>query len=97
MAVAQREFPQIYPKPGWVEHDPATIWKTQLSTAKRALRLAKLRELRVDGGASANNLLMHFQGDLLNAPRDPPLQHRDHRLGRGVPRRTGHGNLEEQK
>ena len=42
VAVAQREFPQIYPKPGWVEHDPATIWKTQLSTAKRALRLAKL-------------------------------------------------------
>tara|TARA_B100000446_G_scaffold74586_1_gene70426 strand:+ start:403 stop:771 length:369 start_codon:yes stop_codon:yes gene_type:complete len=39
-----------------------------LSTAKRALRLAKLRELRVDGGASANNLLMHFQGDLLNVP-----------------------------
>ena len=68
VAVAQREFPQIYPKPGWVEHDPMTIWKTQLSTAKRALRLAKLRELRVDGGASANNLLMHFQGDLLNVP-----------------------------
>ncbi|MBC8243303.1 MAG: glycerol kinase GlpK [Verrucomicrobia bacterium] len=42
VAVAQREFPQLYPKPGWVEHDPATIWKTQLSTAKRALRLAKL-------------------------------------------------------
>ena len=57
----------------------------------------KLRELCVDASASANNLLMHFQGDLLNSPRDPPLQHRDHRLGRGVPRRTGHGNLEEQK
>ena len=28
----------------------------------------KLRELRVDGGASANNLLMQFQSDLLNAP-----------------------------
>ena len=42
VAVAQSEFPQIYPRPGWVEHDPATIWKTQLNTAKRALRLAKL-------------------------------------------------------
>ena len=42
VTVAQRELPQIYPKPGWVEHDPALIWKTQLSTAKRALRLAKL-------------------------------------------------------
>ena len=26
---AQKEFPQIYPKPGWVEHDPEVIWKTQ--------------------------------------------------------------------
>ncbi len=41
-AVAQQEFLQIYPRPGWVEHDPATIWKTQLNTARRALRLAKL-------------------------------------------------------
>ena len=60
VGVAQQEFTQYFPDDGWVEHDPATIWKTQLSTAKRALRLAKLRELRVDGGASANNLLMHF-------------------------------------
>jgi len=37
-----------------------------LSTAKRALRLAKLRELRVDGGASANNLLMQIQADSIN-------------------------------
>ena len=42
MSVAQREFPQIYPRPGWVEHDPDAIWKTQLNTARRALRLAKL-------------------------------------------------------
>ena len=42
VATAHREFPQIYPKPGWVEHNPITIWKSQLSTAKRALRLARL-------------------------------------------------------
>ena len=42
VSVAQREFPQIYPRPGWVEHDPDAIWKTQLNTARRALRLAKL-------------------------------------------------------
>ncbi|MEL6686979.1 MAG: glycerol kinase GlpK [Pseudomonadota bacterium] len=29
---AQEEFPQIYPQDGWVEHDPATIWGTVLST-----------------------------------------------------------------
>jgi glycerol kinase len=39
-AVAQREFPQIFPEPGHVEHDPEAIWKTQLSTAKHAIRKA---------------------------------------------------------
>ena len=41
-AMAQTEFPQIFPKPGWVEHDPEAIWKTQLATTKAALRKAKL-------------------------------------------------------
>ena len=34
-AVAQKEFPQIFPKPGWVEHDAGAIWKTQLATQWR--------------------------------------------------------------
>ncbi len=34
VAVAQEEFPQHYPKPGWVEHDPEDIWRTTLATAK---------------------------------------------------------------
>ena len=33
---AQEEFPQIYPKDGWVEHDPEAIWNTVLSTLKKA-------------------------------------------------------------
>lgn len=37
VALSQREFPQIYPQPGWVEHDPETIWETTLSTAREAL------------------------------------------------------------
>ncbi len=37
VATAQQEFPQIYPKPGWVEHDPETIWESQYSVAKNAL------------------------------------------------------------
>ena len=41
-AVAQKEFPQIFPKPGWVEHDAEAIWKTQLATARAALKKAKL-------------------------------------------------------
>ena len=46
-AKAQKEFPQIFPKPGWVEHDPEAIWKTQLATAKAALRKAKLTAKQV--------------------------------------------------
>ena len=42
VASAQQEFPQIYPQPGHVEHDPEAIWATQLQTAKDALAKAKL-------------------------------------------------------
>ncbi|MCB1236004.1 MAG: glycerol kinase, partial [Verrucomicrobiae bacterium] len=38
----QREFRQIFPKPGWVEHDADEIWKTQLATAREALEKAGL-------------------------------------------------------
>ncbi len=41
--VAQREFPQIFPSPGHVEHDPEDIWSTQLATARAALRSAGTR------------------------------------------------------
>ena len=40
-AVAQREFTQHFPKPGWVEHDPEDIWKTQLAVAKSVIKKAK--------------------------------------------------------
>ena len=42
VATAQQEFTQLFPKTGWVEHDPAEIWRTQLATAKAVLRKAKL-------------------------------------------------------
>jgi glycerol kinase len=42
VAVAQQEFSQLYPRPGWVEHDPEQIWETQLSTARAALAQAGL-------------------------------------------------------
>jgi len=41
VASAQQPFEQIYPQPGWVEHDPEEIWRTQLGTAHEALRKAK--------------------------------------------------------
>ncbi len=39
-SVAQKEFEQIYPNPGWVEHDPDEIWSTQMGTASEALSRA---------------------------------------------------------
>jgi glycerol kinase len=40
LGLAQRELPQIYPRPGWAEQDPETIWATQLATAREALAQA---------------------------------------------------------
>lgn len=37
-AVAQQEFTQYYPQPGWVEHDANEIWKTQLAVAQEAMK-----------------------------------------------------------
>lgn len=37
MAVAQKEFEQIYPQPGWVEHNPQEIWSSQLSVSAEAI------------------------------------------------------------
>jgi glycerol kinase len=42
VASSQREFTQHFPQPGWVEHDPAEIWDSQLAAAREALTTAKL-------------------------------------------------------
>ena len=38
VAVAQEEFPQIYPQPGWVEHDPEAIWSSVVSVVRRVMQ-----------------------------------------------------------
>ena len=43
VSTGQQEFPQIYPKPGWVEHDPMDIWSTQIGAAAQALGKADVR------------------------------------------------------
>ena len=43
VAVSQREFTQIYPKAGWVEHDPMDIWASQSSTLVEVLAHADIR------------------------------------------------------
>jgi glycerol kinase len=44
---AQQEFPQIFPGPGHVEHDPEAIWSTQLATAKEAIARAGISALDI--------------------------------------------------
>lgn len=47
-SMAQKEFTQIYPNPGWVEHDPMEIWSTQFSVAAEAMA-----KLGIDAGEIA--------------------------------------------
>ena len=51
VAMAQREFRQIYPRPGWVEHDPEELWQSQLATAQEAIAKAGLtaRDIKAIG------------------------------------------------
>ncbi|MCX6327787.1 MAG: glycerol kinase GlpK [Bacteroidia bacterium] len=46
-AVAQKEFTQYYPKPGWVEHDPEEIWSTQAGVALEAITKAGLESVNI--------------------------------------------------
>ncbi len=47
VAQSQQELTQIYPQPGWVEHDPREIWHTQLATAREALIKAGIQASQV--------------------------------------------------
>ncbi len=47
VAVAQREFTQIYPESGWVEHDPREIWSTQVAVATEAILKANLKSAQI--------------------------------------------------
>ncbi|NJE03454.1 glycerol kinase GlpK [Thermococcus sp. MV11] len=47
LGIGQYEFPQHYPKPGWVEHDPEEIWEAQLRAIKTALEKAKIEPSQI--------------------------------------------------
>ena len=48
-AIAQKEFTQIFPKPGWVEHDPNEIWATMLSVAVEAMQKLGVDANEIEG------------------------------------------------
>ena len=49
VAVAQKEFEQLFPKPGWVEHNPMEIWESQLAVAKEAIKKAGISPNQLAG------------------------------------------------
>ena len=49
ISIAQKEFTQHFPKPGWVEHDPGEIWSTQLGVAVEAMQKAGLSADNIAG------------------------------------------------
>ena len=48
ISIAQKEFKQIFPQAGWVEHDPMEIWETQLAVARDAMEKAGLDASAID-------------------------------------------------
>ena len=48
LGIASFEFPQYYPKPGWVEHNPEEIWRAQILALKDAIKRAKIEPREID-------------------------------------------------
>mgnify|MGYP001427962205 CR=1 FL=1 len=57
ISVAQKEFTQHYPHPGWVEHDPDEIWQSQMETAKDAIRKAGISPSEILAIGITNQLM----------------------------------------
>jgi glycerol kinase len=53
-AISQEEFPQHFPRSGWVEHDPEDLWTTAVSTAKRAIAMAGVEPRQIAAIGIAN-------------------------------------------
>jgi len=54
VGAAQQEFPQIFPQPGWVEHDPLVIWHSQRDTAQQVLAQCGLKPSDIRGVGITN-------------------------------------------
>ena len=68
-ALAQQEFRQNYPRPGWVEHDAREIWSAQYAVARRALEHAGV-DVKSVAAIAITNLKQQFCGIAL---RENPL------------------------
>jgi glycerol kinase len=99
-AVAQREFPQYYPQPGWVEHDPLEIWQSQLETARAALAQAGVQPGEIAGIGITNQRETTLVWDRrTGAPIHRALVWQDRRTAAFCDelKRTGHAERIQEK
>src|ERR1700704_549365 len=68
-SVAQKEFTQIFPSAGWVEHDPGEIWASQIGVAVEALGRAQVRPRDLAAIGITNQRETPFVGDGDPGPR----------------------------
>ena len=71
VGMAQEEFPQIFPQPGWVEHDPESLWLTTLSTARQSLSKAGVEPSALAGLGIANQRETTLVWSRDHRPPDP--------------------------
>ncbi|MGV3616787.1 MAG: glycerol kinase GlpK [Fimbriimonas sp.] len=77
-AVAQRELPQSYPTPGWVEHDPEVIWGTQIAAAREVLRTVDVAEVAAIGITNQRETTLLWERQT-GAPVHPAIVWQDRR------------------
>lgn len=100
VVMAQRELPQIYPRPGWVEHDARVIWDLQLATAREALAKAQIKSSAVSALGITNQRETTV---VWNRKTGQPIHHaivwQDRRAepACGRLRAQGHASLIQQK
>jgi len=80
LGISQKPFRQVYPRPGWVEHDPLEIWETQLSAAREAIAEARIEPSRIACIGIANQReTAVFWDRASGAPVGPALVWQDRR------------------
>jgi len=100
VAVAQREFRQHFPQPGWVEHDPADIWTSQRGVAGEALSAAGLKSSDISALGITNQRETVVVWDrLAGAPIHPAIVWQDRRTATECDRlrAAGHEPMVRQK
>ncbi len=92
LALAQEEFPQIFPREGWVEHDPLAIWNSTLAVARAAFAEAEAAGARVRGIGITNQRETTVLWDRsTGAPRTNAIVWQDRRTADDCRRRRAEG------